>query len=324
MFKKMIMALAAIAFLGTGCATATESEGAETGKALPKVYYIKDVTPENLVKAYEALGVKPTGKVGIKISTGESEKSNHLRPELIAPLVKEIGGNFIECNTAYAGNRLTTEEHREAIKKRGYLEIADVDIMDADGDAELPLTGGFHLKKDIVGKHFLDYDYIVVLSHFKGHAMGGFGGALKNLSIGIGSTNGKTYIHSAGASEKMDGNKHFHTDQDDFLESMADASKAVIDHMNGNMLYINVANRLSVDCDCNGDPSTICMDDLGIFVSMDPVAVDRACVDAVRNSNDHGKEHMIERIDSRHGMHTLEAAEQLGLGSQTYELIEIK
>lgn len=290
-----------------------------------KVYMIKDITPENLVKIYKALGREAKGdKIGIKVSTGESMKSNHLDTALIAPLVRTIGGNFIECNTAYPGNRLDTQDHLRTAKEHGFTDLAGIDIMDAEGDTVLPLSNGFHLKKDIVGKSFTDYDFVVVLSHFKGHAMGGFGGALKNISIGIGSSNGKAYIHSAGAMEKMKGNAHFHTDQDDFLESMADAAKAVADHCGDNILYINVANRLSVDCDCNGNPSAPQMADLGIFASLDPVALDRACVDAVYNSDDPGKTHLIERIETRHGTHTLDAAEQLGVGSQSYELVVLE
>ncbi len=318
----LTLAVAMASVFGSSCLSAQESQ---TAKAPSKVYMIKDVTPENLVKVYKALGREAKGdKIGIKISTGESMKSNHLDTALIAPLVRTIGGNFIECNTAYAGNRLDTQDHLRTAKEHGFTDLAGIDIMDAEGDTILPLSGGFHLKKDIVGKSFTDYDFIVVLSHFKGHAMGGFGGALKNISIGIGSTNGKTYIHSAGASEKMDGNSHFHTDQDAFLESMADAAKAVADHCGDNILYINVANRLSVDCDCDGDPEQPKMADLGVFASLDPVALDRACVDAVYNSTDHGKVHLIERIESRHGTHTLDAAEQLGVGTQNYELIVLE
>lgn len=318
----LTLAVAMASVFGSSCLSAQESQ---TAKAPSKVYMIKDVTPENLVKVYKAIGREAKGdKIGIKISTGESMKSNHLDTALIAPLVRTIGGNFIECNTAYAGNRLDTQDHLRTAKEHGFTDLAGIDIMDAEGDTILPLSGGFHLKKDIVGKSFTDYDFIVVLSHFKGHAMGGFGGALKNISIGIGSTNGKTYIHSAGASEKMDGNSHFHTDQDAFLESMADAAKAVADHCGDNILYINVANRLSVDCDCDGDPEQPKMADLGVFASLDPVALDRACVDAVYNSTDHGKVHLIERIESRHGTHTLDAAEQLGVGTQNYELIVLE
>lgn len=289
-----------------------------------KVYYTKEITPESLMKIYKALGREAKGnKVGIKISTGESIKSNYLDTALIADFVRDVSGTFIECNTAYPGNRMQTEDHLRTAKEHGFTDLAGIDIMDAEGEIKLPVKNGFHLKHDIVGKNFADYDFIVVLSHFKGHAMGGFGGALKNISIGIGSSNGKAYIHSAGAIDDVSQRGYFQTDQDDFLESMADACKAIVDHCGENIIYINVANRLSVDCDCNGDPEEPKMGDLGIFASLDPVALDRACVDAVYNSPDEGKEHLIERIESRHGTHTLEAAEQLGVGIQKYELIEL-
>lgn len=321
MFKPLSFILAGISLLCAGAASATE---ATSQSVLPKVYMMKEISPESIIKVYKALGREAKGhKVGIKISTGESDKSNHLDTALIGDFVRLTGGTFIECNTAYPGNRLDTQAHLRTAKAHGYVDLAGVDIMDADGDTILPLSNGFHLKKDIVGKHLMDYDFIVVLSHFKGHQMGGFGGALKNISIGIGSSNGKAYIHSAGRTEVMDG-KHFDTDQDDFLESMADASKAVADYFGDNILYINIGNRLSVDCDCNGNPADPQMGDIGVFASLDPVALDRACVDAVRNSTDHGKIHLIERIESRHGTHTLDAAEQLGVGSQQYELIELK
>lgn len=313
--------------LSTACsgkaASAETNETAADTVALPTVYYIKDITPENLVKIYEALGTKAEGKVGIKISTGESMKSNQLDTALISDLVRAVNGTFIECNTAYAGNRNTTEKHYQTAKEHGYVDLAGVDIMDAEGEVDLPIEGGKHLTKDIVGKNFLNYDFIVVLSHFKGHQMGGFGGALKNISIGIASSNGKAYIHSAGKTANADSIWSNIAEQDDFLESMADACKGIIDHTGKNILYINVANNLSIDCDCNGNPAAPEMADLGILASLDPVALDRACVDMVFNSNDPGKEHLIERINQMHGTHILEAAENLGLGSQKYNLVTI-
>lgn len=313
--------------LSTACsgkaASAETNEAAADTVALPTVYYIKDITPENLVKIYEALGKKAEGKVGIKISTGESMKSNQLDTALISDLVRAVNGTFIECNTAYAGNRNTTEKHYQTAKEHGYVDLAGVDIMDAEGEVDLPVEGGKHLTKDIVGKNFLNYDFIVVLSHFKGHQMGGFGGALKNISIGIASSNGKAYIHSAGKTANADSIWSNIAEQDDFLESMADACKGIIDHTGKNILYINVANNLSIDCDCNGNPAAPEMADLGILASLDPVALDRACVDMVFNSNDPGKEHLIERINQMHGTHILEAAENLGLGSQKYNLVTI-
>lgn len=291
-----------------------------------KVYHIKDITPESLIKVYKALGREAKGNnVAVKISTGESNKSNHLDTALIKDFVHLIDGTFIECNTAYKGNRMDTADHLRMAKEHGFMDVAVVDIMDAEGDTTLPVTGGFHLPYDIVGKDFLNYDFMVVLSHFKGHAMGGFGGALKNISIGIGSTSGKTWIHTAGKTDKAEELWGNLPEQDHFLESMADACQAVINHISPeNALYINVANRLSVDCDCNGNPAAPEMGDLGIYASLDPVALDRACVDAVFNSSDPGKSALIERINSRHGTHILEAAEKLGIGSQKYEIIEIE
>ena len=321
----MIMAAMTLSVTGTGCAQAQEPSTKETtGNAgLPKVYFIKEINPENLVKVYEALGRKAEGEVAVKLSTGEPGGHNFLQPALIAPLVKEVNGTIVECNTAYGGGRANTEAHLKAAADHGFTAIAKVDIMDADGEVSLPVKGGKHLKEDFVGKNYLNYDFTVVLSHFKGHAMGGFGGAIKNISIGIASSGGKAWIHSAGTTKdvgKVWGNL---PPQDDFLESMTEAAKAITDHCGDKILYISVANNLSVDCDCDSSPEDPKMGDIGILASLDPVALDRACTDLVRSSKDHGKIHLIERIDSRHGMHTLDYAEQLGMGSQKYELVEI-
>ena len=274
-----------------------------------------EISSDNLVKIYEALGRKATGKVAVKISTGEPGGHNFLDPNLIKDLVQKVNGTIVECNTAYGGGRTNAADHMRAAEEHGFTAIAPVDIMDAEGEVELPLKGGRHLTRDIVGSHFLNYDFTIILSHFKGHAMGGFGGAIKNMSIGIASSNGKRYIHSAGTSTTSWGNPS----QDDFLESMAEAAKAVADHCGDNILYISVANNLSVDCDCDSSPEDPKMGDIGILASLDPVALDKACTDLVRSSEDHGKIHLIERIDSRNGMHTLDQAEARGLGSQTYE-----
>ncbi len=291
----------------------------------PVVYFIKDISPESLMKIYNALGVKAEGnRVGIKISTGESLKSNYLNPELIKNLVQSVNGTFIECNTAYPGNRMDTETHRHTAEEHGFTRVAPVDIMDAEGDTALPVANGKHLNYDLVGKNFLQYDYMMVLSHFKGHAMGGFGGALKNISIGIGSGPGKALIHSAGKTNDLSNRSYFHTDQIDFLESMAEAAEAVHTHMNGKAMYINIANRLSVDCDCDGDPEAPKMGDIGIFASLDPVAVDQACVDAVFNSKDPGCGDLQERINSRKGVRTLEHAAELGVGSRNYRLVTLE
>lgn len=299
-------------------ATAADSDSVST------VYFVRDITPENLIRIYEALGRPAEGnKVAVKISTGESSKSNQLDTALIGPLVRMVNGTFIECNTAYRGNRFDTDNHRHAATEHGYTGVAPVDIMDADGDTILPVVNGRHLDGDHVGKHFTDYDFMVVLSHFKGHAMGGFGGAIKNISIGIGSRNGKAYIHSAGKTLDPDSMWKMLPEQDLFLESMAEAAKAVADHMGDKVLYINVANNLSVDCDCNGNPEAPEMGNIGILASLDPVALDRASVDMVLNSDDPGKAALIERINSRHGQHTLEYGEQIGLGSQKYRIVDL-
>lgn len=324
------MAIIALSFsiMGMSCSNAQESKRSVTEENssedndpadAPKVYMFTKITSENLVKIYEALGREATGKVAVKLSTGEPGGHNFLQPSLIKDLVQKVNGTIVECNTAYGGGRSNTAAHRRAAEEHGFTAIAPVDIMDAEDEAELPLNGGKHLTRDIVGANYLNYDFTVVLSHFKGHAMGGFGGAIKNISIGIASSNGKRYIHSAGASTSSWGNPS----QDDFLESMAEAAKAVADHCGDRILYISVANNLSVDCDCDSSPADPQMGDIGILASLDPVALDKACTDLVRSSEDHGKIHLIERIDSRHGMHTLDYAEQIGLGSQNYELIKL-
>jgi hypothetical protein len=321
LFAILISGMIALSASAVKPAEATQEE--TTPKA-SKVYMFKEINSENLVKIYEALGRKATGKVAVKLSTGEPGGNNYLQPSLIADLVKKVNGTIVECNTAYGGGRADTESHKKAAADHGFTAIANVDIMDEDGQVELPVEGGKHLDKDIVGSHFLNYDFTVVLSHFKGHAMGGFGGAIKNISIGIASSAGKAWIHSAG---KLTDTRLLWRNlpaQDDFLESMAEAAKAIADHCGDNILYISVANNLSVDCDCDSHPADPQMGDIGILASLDPVALDKACTDLVRQSSDHGKIHLIERIDSRHGMHTLDHAEAIGLGSQNYELIVLE
>ncbi|WP_410492003.1 DUF362 domain-containing protein [Butyricimonas sp. BSD2780061689_150309_C8] len=302
------------------CANAQEQKS-DGNTNVPKVYMFKEISPENLVKIYEALGREATGKVAVKLSTGEPGGHNFLQPALIKDLVQKVKGTIVECNTAYGGGRADTENHLKAAKDHGFTAIAPVDIMDAEGEVALPVKGGKHLKEDFVGSHYLNYDFTIVLSHFKGHAMGGFGGAIKNISIGIASSAGKAWIHSAG---KTKGNPWGNLPpQDDFLESMAEAAKAIVDHCGDKILYISVANNLSVDCDCDSSPEDPKMGDIGILASLDPVALDKACTDLVRASEDHGKIHLIERIDSRNGMHTLEYGEKIGLGSQKYELVKL-
>lgn len=305
---------------GMNCANAQEQKS-DGNTNVPKVYMFKEISPENLVKIYEALGREATGKVAVKLSTGEPGGHNFLQPALIKDLVQKVKGTIVECNTAYGGGRADTENHLKAAKDHGVTAIAPVDIMDAEGEVALPVKGGKHLKEDFVGSHYLNYDFTIVLSHFKGHAMGGFGGAIKNISIGIASSAGKAWIHSAG---KTKGNPWGNLPpQDDFLESMAEAAKAIVDHCGDKILYISVANNLSVDCDCDSSPEDPKMGDIGILASLDPVALDKACTDLVRASEDHGKIHLIERIDSRNGMHTLEYGEKIGLGSQKYELVKL-
>lgn len=289
-----------------------------------KVYFIKEISPESLIKIYDALGRELKGKVAVKISTGEPGGHNFLNPNLIKDLVHKLNGTIVECNTAYGGRRNTTSEHWKAIKEHGFLDIANVDLMDEEGEMLIPVENGFHLKENIVGNHLKNYDSILILSHFKGHAMGGFGGALKNMSIGIGSSNGKANIHTAGKVKTPEELWDNLPEQDHFLESMADACKGVMDYIGReNIAYINVANNLSVDCDCDSNPHTPEMKDLGIFASLDPVALDQACYDAVINSDDPGKAALIERMNSRHGIRTVEAANELGLGNREYEIINI-
>ena len=288
------------------------------------VYFTREITPESLNRIFDALGVSLKGKVGVKISTGEPGGHNYLHPELIGSLVHRLNGTIIECCTAYGGQRQDPKLHWKAIEDHGFKAMAPCDIMDEFGEREIPVQNGFHLNKDIIGAHFADYDSVLVLSHFKGHLMGGFGGALKNISIGIASTRGKAYIHSAGQMTNPETLWDNLPEQDDFLESMADACQAVIAYKGaGNMVYINVANRLSVDCDCDSHPAEPEMADLGIFASTDPVALDQACYDAVVQADDPGKAALIERMNSRHGIHTVEAAAQHGLGSRAYTLVPL-
>lgn len=313
-----IMAACTLLLAGAGCSRAQQTDTA------PVVYFTKDITPESLVRIYEALGRPAEGRVAVKLSTGEPGNNNYLKPDLIKDLVQKVNGTIVECNTAYNGGRDLTEDHLRAAAEHGFTAIAPVDILDAEGQIALPVEGGRHLKENLVGKNWENYDFTVVLSHFKGHPMAGFGGALKNISIGLASSQGKCLIHSAGRYTDKAQVWANVPDHDTFQESMAEASKSVVDRAGDKILYISVANNLSVDCDCVAKPADPRMGDLGIFASLDPVALDRACIDAVRNSTDHGKIHLIERIDSRHGMHNLEYAEQIGVGSQSYRLVELE
>ncbi len=289
------------------------------------VYFTKEITPESLIQIYEALGKSLPGKVAVKISTGEPGGHNYLKPALIGPLVAKLNGTIVECCTAYGGKRQDPKDHWQAIRDHGFLDIAPVDILDEFGEMNVPIEGGFHLNRDIIGEHLKNYDSVLILSRFKGHMMGGFGGALKNISIGIASTKGKLNIHSAGRTLDQEDTWANLPPRDDFLESMADACKGVLQYVGAeNMLYVSVANRLSVDCDCDSHPAEPEMGDLGIFASTDPVALDQACYDAVINASDPGKAALIERMNSRHAIHTVEAAAELGLGNRDYELVTLE
>lgn len=293
----------------------TESEKRETMNGETVVYMTSDISSEGLLHIYETLGRRAEGEnVAVKISTGEPGGHNFLDAEMIRELVQQVNGTFVECNTAYGGARASTAAHRQAAEDHGFTEYTDVDIMDADGEISIPVTGGTHLTEDIVGVNLQNYDFMVVLSHFKGHSMGGFGGAIKNISIGCASSAGKLLIHGAGESG-------WGAAQDDFLEAMAEAASAVADYYGENILYISVMNNLSVDCDCDSNPANPDMHDIGILASTDPVALDQACVDLVYDAPD--GESLIERIESRNGIHTLEHAEAIGMGSRNYQLVSI-
>lgn len=301
---------------------------AQTPQEPAKVYFTSDITSESLSGIFKALGVQPEGNVAVKISTGESAQSNHLRPELIGRLVKEVNGSIVECNTAYGGNRSNTASHRRAIEERGYGKIATVDIMDEDGGMELPMQDTKWFSENLVGSHVANYDFMINLAHFKGHAMGGFGGVLKNQSIGIATPDGKTRIHTAGAYSDPQFVFRQPHGQDAFLESMAGAAQSVHNYFKGKkgIVYINVMNNLSVDCDCDGHPHAPEMKDIGILASLDHVALDKACLDLVFghvSTQGDNSAPLIERISSRHGTHTVDYAEQIGLGTTSYDLIDI-
>ncbi len=294
----------------------------------PAVYFTADISPEGLMKAYEALGVTLQGNVAVKLSTGEAGNNHYLKPSLIKDLVSKVDGTIVECNTAYGGSRASNAAHRQVIKDHGFYDIASVDILDEDGSMEIPVEGGMHLKMNLVGSHLPDYDSMLVLTHFKGHAMGGFGGALKNISIGVASADGKWQIHSAGTSAKVQpwsalgpyGGLN-NPEHDAFIESMAEAAKSVSDYYDDGqkMLYVSVMNNMSVDCDCAGNPSAPDMHDIGILASVDPVALDQACIDLVYAAPDSAS--LKERIESRNGLLIFDHAQKMGFGSRAYQLI---
>ena len=289
-----------------------------------KVYFIKEITPENIIKTYEAVGKNLEGNVAVKMHSGEKGNKNYLRPEFVKDVINYVNGTVVECNTAYEGARNSTEKHLELIKEHEWEKYFPFDLLDREGpDMELDIPNGKVLKKNYVGKDLAKYDSLLVLSHFKGHAMGGYGGALKQLSIGCASSAGKTLIHTAG--KETDQTKLWDNlpEQDRFLEAMADAASSLVDYFKGNAVYINVMKNISVDCDCDGNASDPCMKDIGILASLDPVAIDQACLDLVYNSNDPGRDKLIERIESRHGVHTIEAAYDLDVGNREYELIDL-
>lgn len=292
---------------------------------MEKVYFIKEITPENVIKVYDLLNKKLKGKVAVKVHSGEKGNQNFLHPLFLKPIVEHVNGTVVECNTAYAGARNETGKHLELLKEHGWSDYFNVDIMDAEGpDKVLDVPNHLKIDKNYVGKHINNYDSMLVVSHFKGHPMGGFGGALKQLSIGCASSSGKAWIHSAGKTldqEKLWDNVAL---QDDFIMSMADAASSVVKHFNGNMAFINIMCNLSVDCDCCAVAEDPCMKDIGILASLDPIALDKACLDLIYDSTDSGRDHFVERVERQHGTYIIDSAEKLGFGSKDYELVEIK
>ena len=284
------------------------------------VYFSKTITPEKVLELFKLVDKELPGKVAIKVHSGEKGNQNFLKPDFWKPVIDHVGGTVVECNSAYYGERNTTEKHRRLIEYHGWSKYYPVDLLDAEGpDLELPIPGGKVIRKNFVGKDIVNYDSMLVLSHFKGHPMGGYGGALKQLSIGVASSYGKAYIHGAGVPEDI-----WTADHDSFLESMADAAGSVIEYFKGNVIYVNVMKNMSVDCDCCAKAEDPCIADIGILVSTDPIAIDQACIDLVYASTDPGRPHLLERIESRNGVHTIEAAAELGYGSREYTLVEVE
>ena len=318
------------------CGQNNNKKAQTTDENTSVVYFTKDISPEGLIKVYEALGVEAKGRVAVKISTGESMLSNHLRPELIGPLVKKVNAHLVECNTAYAGNRQQTADHWKAIEEHGYTAIATVDIMDEEGEMKIPVVDDKWIKYDVVGSHLQNYDFMINLAHFKGHAMGGFGGVLKNASIGVASRNGKTYIHTAGKAEDYnqlwqnlpEGWMNSPENNTPFIESMSAAAQAVHEYFKGRngIVYIDVMNNISIDCDCDGNPHQPTIQDIGIAASLDPVALDKFCLDQVMNlPNDENNDTkaLLERINQRHGTRIVYRGEETGLGTTKYTVVEL-
>ena len=289
-----------------------------------KVYFTNEITPENIVKIYEKLNINLPGKVAVKLHSGEKGNQNYVRPEFVKPIVEKLNGTVVECNTAYEGERNSTEKHRKLLEEHNWTKYFNVDIMDAEGeDLVLEIPNGKILKENFVGKNLKNYDSMLVLSHFKGHPMGGYGGALKQLSIGVASSEGKSWIHSAGRLKDQKILWSNLPEQNEFLESMADSASSVVKYFKGNIAFINIMCNLSVDCDCCAVAEDPCMKDIGILASLDPIAIDQACIDLVYNSKDPGRDHFVQRVERQNGIHTIEAAAELGFGIRDYELINI-
>ena len=338
--KKLFIILAAaltVAACGNSSSKKGEASSNDANGEASVVYFTKDITPESLVKIYEALGREAKGKVAVKISTGEMGGNNYLKPELIAPLVKKVNGTIVECNTAYGGSRSETSVHKETIRAHGFYDVADVDIMDEEGEIQIPVKDDKWIKYDIVGSHLANYDFMINLAHFKGHAMGGFGGVLKNASIGVASPNGKVYIHSAGSFEEATPEGDLHAPEGwyespdkntPFIEAMSAAAQAVHEYFNGgkNILYIDIMNNISIDCDCDSNPHDPTIQDIGIAASLDPVALDKFCLDQVMNlPNDENNDNkaLLERINQRHGTRIVYRGEEMGLGTTNYTVVNL-
>ena len=288
-----------------------------------KVYFTSEITSDSLVNIYNSLGIELKGNVAVKLHSGEEGNQNYLKPEFMHDIITRVSGTVVECNTAYNGARNTTEKHEELMNNHGWSKYYKTDIMDSERDIILDIPNGMIIKKNYVGSHLNNYDSMLVISHFKGHPMGGFGGALKQLSIGVASSSGKTYIHTAGKTTDVSKLWENLPEQDLFIEAMADAASSIHNKFKGNIAYINVMKNMSVDCDCCAKAEDPCMKDIGVLASLDPIAIDKACIDLVRNSTDEGRDHLLERIESRHGEHIIESADKLGFGTSIYELIKI-
>ena len=289
-----------------------------------KVYFTKEITPESVVKMYETLGLELPGKVAVKLHSGEQGNQNYIRPEFVKAMVERVNGTVVECNTAYGGARNSTEKHKKLIEEHGWTKYFDVDLMDAEGpDMELSIPNGKVIKENFVGKNLKNYDSMLVLSHFKGHPMGGYGGALKQLSIGVASSQGKSWIHSAGKTKDQTILWDNLPEQNKFLEAMADSASSIVEYFKGKIVFINVMCNLSVDCDCCAKAEDPCMKDIGILASLDPIAIDQACIDLIYHSKDPGRDHFVQRVERKNGIHTIEAAQELGFGTREYERIDV-